>query len=487
MVSEKFRHQLRQEIEKWQAEGLIDRTLGDRLADRYGFSELESSARNRFITILLGLGSILVGLAVITLVAANWQVWSRQFKVALLMGLFVGINATGFYLWRSRDDCWRSRLGKGLLLLGALILGANLALMSQMFHQSGEVYQLYLIWGLGVLAMAHSLRLTFLGIVAVILTAIGYTLGIFDSWGWFSAVPRDPFSNFQFAFQHLPLLVSFLFIPLAYWCRSRWLFGLATLLIIYALEVNFPLFLDDFYNFSAISGGIMVAIACCLPPALLWAYRDSLWGAGDRGVSFNPITRYLAIFGLTLLFYLFSFHGFWEIPYYPSDRVEITGDDWVNLLDLLLLVGLTIWAWWRLGYEGENRSRWRLDRPSRSIAGAIVLSAFLIGANVSSDGWQTLPNDSWGILVSLFKAIGVLIFNGLLFALAIGLIRHSLTTGKRLGFWWGIIAIAVQVLSRMLEYNFGLFFKAIILLICGIGVIMAGLWFERYVRTFNAE
>ncbi|MGL6344691.1 MAG: DUF2157 domain-containing protein, partial [Waterburya sp.] len=66
MVSEKFRHQLQKEVEKWQAEGLIGADLSQQLAQRYQFNNLEISARNRFVVILITFGSILLGLAAIT-------------------------------------------------------------------------------------------------------------------------------------------------------------------------------------------------------------------------------------------------------------------------------------------------------------------------------------------------------------------------------------------------------------------------------------
>ena len=307
MVSEKFRYQLRQEVEQWQAEGLINQQLYETLSHRYQFSALETSARNRFVMILLGLGSVLLGLAVITFVAANWQVWSRGVRVVLLLSLFVGVNTAGFYLWRYPTERWSSRLGQGLLLLGALILGANMALMSQMFHASGEVYQLYLLWGLGVVGMAYSLRLTLLGILAVILIGIGFTLGMPELFR-----PGE-YSLFQQVVQHLPLLASVIFVPLAYWCRSRWLFGLTAVLVVFALEMNLSQQVSVLlYLFTEIAG-MVAAIAFAVPPMLLWADRDSLWGLpSEEDNSFAPVARNLAIVFLSLLFYLFSFHSYWE-------------------------------------------------------------------------------------------------------------------------------------------------------------------------------
>ncbi|MEO1593528.1 MAG: DUF2157 domain-containing protein, partial [Cyanobacteria bacterium J06632_22] len=170
-MSAKFRQQLRQEAEQWRQDGWIDTELYQRLAERYHFTHLEPSANGRFVAILLGLGGILLGLGIITFVAANWQVWPRSFRVALLMALFIGVNVGGFYLWQHSA---LRRLGHGLLLTGGLVLGANMALMSQMFHQSGQAYELYFVWGLGVALMAYSLRLVSLGVLAWGVLAVGY-------------------------------------------------------------------------------------------------------------------------------------------------------------------------------------------------------------------------------------------------------------------------------------------------------------------------
>ena len=100
MISDKFRRELREQAKLWQAEGLIDTSFYQQLSERYQFNTLETASRNRFLSILMSLGGILLGIGVITFVAANWQVWSREVRVALLLSLFVAVNAAGFYLWR---------------------------------------------------------------------------------------------------------------------------------------------------------------------------------------------------------------------------------------------------------------------------------------------------------------------------------------------------------------------------------------------------
>ena len=82
---------------------------------------------------------------------------------------------------------------------------------------------------------------------------------------------------------------------------------------------------------------------------------------------------------------------------------------------------------------------------------------------------------------------GTIIFNLLLFTLAIMLISQSVNEGQRFNFWLGILLIILQIFSRMFEYNTGLILKAIALFICGIAAIMAGLWFERYLSNQNSN
>ncbi len=447
MLSDKFRRQLRQEAEQWRTEGLIDASVYEQLSDRYQFSDLEAAASNRFIVILLSLGSVLLGLAIITFVAANWQAWSRELRVILLLSGFIGINTAGFYLWRRPTERWQRRLGQGLLLLGALALGANMALLSQLFHQSGLLYQLYLIWGLGILAMAYSLRLKFLGLLSALLIGLGYLQGKPE----FVAIGE--FSWLRLMVQHMPVLAGLMFIPLAYWCRSRWIFRVGAILVVFSLESN--LIRLNLLGSSA----WMAAIAYALPPALLWGYSDSPWNVPPIAQSFNRIARTLAIIFLSVLFYFLSFYGLWITSFAQSPK-DIALLPLPLLVDILILGSLTIWEWVRLLR--------RVNRTTILVASMIAISALI---------------PFWHLSIGRIAIAAVLIFNLLLFLLAVGLVREGLAQGERRFFWGGMVLLTLQIFSRMLEYNTDLLFKSLVLFLCGLGVIAAGLWFERYLRS----
>lgn len=468
MASEKFRRQLHHESEQWRSEGLIDAALYERLAERYQFDRLEGEASNRFVAILIGLGAVLLGLGAVTFVAANWQVWPRTFKAILLFSCFVGVNAAGFYLWRKPSTHGgQQRLGQGLLLLGALLLGANLGLMSQMFHQSGNWYELLLVWGLGVAAMAYSLRLAPLGVLALILVCLGYAV----SWGS-SSIWRE-ISGTSLVIQHLPLVVSLVFVPLAYWCRSRVIFGLSAIAIAVSLTFNLK-------PYTAWSVGWILAIAFVLPPALLWSYSTDLWQIPPRGRqrlssrfspsggaahldAFQPISRSLAVWFLSILFFVFAFRGWWDSN--PSnDAIRLQDWSWFPLIDAVILAIVAGLGWFQL------QSQFRLGHPqerrinSGAIAVFLLVTALLLIAHTSL------------IQVSVLL---VLAFNAMLFLLALGLIGDGLALAHRSTFWGGMVLLILGIISRTLEYDTGLLLKAIVFAVCGVGVILAGLRFER--------
>lgn len=475
MTSEKFRRLLRQEAASWQTDGLITASQYDQLAQRYQFQSLDTDSRNRFVVILMGLGGILLGLGIITFVAANWQAWPRSVKLALLLGLLISSNTAGFYLWQGsssvlpQSSAWKQRLGHGLLLLGALTLGANLALVGQLFHQSGSAYGLCLIWGIGVWLMAYSLRLVSLGVLSSLLLGIGYWLGLYDM-SRFGILP--PWIGLM---QAMPLLAGGLFIPLAYRCQSRVIFGLGAIAVVSSLEVvlfDLSFALPQFL-------GVVLALMLTLIPALLWGYDERLWrsrSAASLGQpSFQAIAQNLAILSLAIAYYGFSFH--WSWPEFSESRAlwgSANLAQWPVLLGLSLAIALllTIVEWVDLGWPRRSGRLWRLDQTS-----SVILVFLLVTALLPVWHWQIQP-------ISVFAT---LMMNFLLFLLAMGLMREGLGEGQRRIFWSGLVLLVLQIVSRTLEYNTSLLFKALVLGLCGVGIILVGLWFERYVHRFDSS
>ncbi|CAD5933195.1 DUF2157 domain-containing protein [Planktothrix rubescens] len=466
MVNEKFRRQLRHEAKLWQEEQIIDDSVYQQLANRYQFNHLETAASSRFVMILIGLGAILLGLGVITFVAANWQDWSKTVKVILLLSLFIGVNATGFYLWQQPSDSFevgrKQKLGQGLLLFGALILGANIALMGQIFHQSGSVYELFLVWGIGVLAMSYSLQLTSLGFLGLLLYGMGYWSGASNLYS------PQPFSILHLFLEHTPLIAGFLFIPLAYRCQSRVLFIMTLLILIPALQISIlPLLNSD------LPEGLIFAIMFIFTPALLWSYDDILWPMIDSR-PFQPSARTLSIIQLSIVFFGLSFNGVWNDLLQNNSNNSVFMSNFL-LIDFYIFLGIVLWQWFQLIKPGAiHPNRWGFDSVTSVIAGFLGLTGFIF---------------FWHLQINLIPEIATFLFNVQMFTLATGLIRIGLAQTQRFAFWGGMILLVTQIMSRTFEYNTELILKAFVFTLCGVGVILAGLWFERHLlaaaRTQN--
>ncbi|WP_027254631.1 DUF2157 domain-containing protein [Planktothrix agardhii] len=466
MINEKFRRQLRHEAKLWQEEQIIDDSVYQQLATRYQFNHLETAASSRFVMILIGLGSILLGLGVITFVAANWQDWSKELKVILLLSLFIGVNTTGFYLWKQPSDTLevgrKQRLGQGLLIFGALILGANIALMGQIFHQSGSAYELFLVWGIGVLVMSYSLQLTSLGFLGLLLYGIGYWTGTFNLFS------LQPFSILHLILEHTPLIAGFIFIPLAYRCQSRVLFIMTLLILIPALQISiFPLFNSD------LPLGLLFAISSIFTPALLWSYDDTLWPTIDSRL-FQRSAQTLSIILLAGLFFSLSFNGVWNDIFGDNSDNSMLISNFI-LIDFVIFLGILFLQWFQLIKPGAiHPNRWGFDSVTSVIAGFLGLTGFIF---------------FWHLQINSIPEIATFLFNVQMFILATGLIRIGLAQTQRFAFWGGMILLVSQIMSRTFEYNTELILKAFVFTLCGVGVILAGLWFERHLlaaaRTQN--
>ncbi|MDJ1179850.1 DUF2157 domain-containing protein [Roseofilum sp. BLCC_M91] len=452
-MAEKFRRQLRQEAQIWKSEGLISEEIYTQLSHRYQFDRLEEAASNRFIAVLVGLGAVLLGLGAITFVAANWQGWPRSLKIALLLFSLITSHSLGFYLWRFPSEQWQHRFGQGLLLLGTLLLGASLGLMSQMFHLDGPIYQLYLIWGLGVTGLAMSLRTPLLGFVSFVLMALAYGSSL-DDWLAPGGLP-----GIAGMLQHAPLITGVVGIGLARWWNSRVIFTL--MMVAFIPTVWIQLAAIGVWTVPLV---VKVTLGLTLPPAFLWGYDDRAIAFGNfNHRPFQPIARRLALLLIALQLYLFSFHAWWN-GWATWDRIDDTLGGWRLSLDILALVGLTLWQWFQFSQSRRSGDRWRLDNSSLLVLNLLAITCALF---------------LWHSLIYPLPIFAPLIINIQIFLLAITFIRRGLKWGTRLGFWSGLVLLTGQIISRMLEYDTGLLLKSIVFILCGLGVMAAGFWFEK--------
>jgi uncharacterized membrane protein len=467
MIFNNFYRKLRQEAQLWRDEGIISSSQHEQIAKRYQLNNLEESTRDGFSIIAIAIGGLLLGLGVMTLVGANWQGWSREVKFILLMSLFLSTAITGFLTWREptlttnqskKSQQSKRILGEALLILSAFILGATLMLMGQIFNISSSASELFLAWGFGVLVMAYSLSLNSLGIMAIILIQIGYWIGIGDLW----SVPGEV-NWARLAVRHMPLLSWLLFVPLAYICRSRWIFGMGVLAFILSLEYNLnPLPLLTFSDVIPWTASFALA----LPPALLWSYDDLLFPTVNYRL-FQPLARNLGLICFGVVFYLLSFRWQWQAVDFSYDQPNNFSNVFQSLpiIDLGILSGLAVLQWLFLVRHRNSPLR-------REVFFKIVIITTFLAFILMTPFWHQA--------ITRITELGIFIFNILLAILAWGLIQEGLKLRNRNAFWCGMLLFTLQIISRVLEYNTDVLFRALVFASCGYSLIAAGLWFERH-------
>ncbi|MDF2626533.1 MAG: rane protein [Symbiobacteriaceae bacterium] len=138
---------LQTEADRWVRDGLINAEQRSAIVGLYPAPG--AGGRERTILIFTLLGSLLVGAGVILFFAANWPGLSAATKVAAVLVGVLGAYGSGYYLQFMRGDY--PRLGHSLIVLGALLYGAGIWLVAQIFHLDSHFPTGFLLWGVGLL------------------------------------------------------------------------------------------------------------------------------------------------------------------------------------------------------------------------------------------------------------------------------------------------------------------------------------------------
>ena len=158
----------------WVTDGLISEAQRQLLLARY-------PQQAPALGLLPILGSVLVGLSGLSVVAAHWQGLPTALRLALLLGSLVGSYGAGsYFLRRGNPD-----LGHGLIGLGLILFGASIILTSQLFQLVGYDASGLVAWvvaGVGLSYVYGSRLLVLLTVLigAAVQTYCVESLGIFS-------------------------------------------------------------------------------------------------------------------------------------------------------------------------------------------------------------------------------------------------------------------------------------------------------------------
>ena len=428
-VSNLFRKRLRQELDIWQTEGILNGEQARQISLRYKLDQLKTESLGTFLLTLYIVGAVLIAGGVVSFVAAHWASIGQWTKVSLIISAMLASHIVGFYLWPVSGK--RPRLGHSLIVLGTLIFGANIGLLAQIFHIHSSYYNGFGAWAIGAIVMAYVLRSTPNALIALIMSFVWFC-------GWLG--------DYSHAFGYYPFVVAAVFLPFAYLKRSKLVFALTLL----AIGISVPLY-------TAInSEQFWVWCLSMLAIGLLF-YAWGLFSVRTKNFTdFGLPACVLGVFALALLTHLLSFHSLSEEL--DFDKLDGRYLHWIVLLAAISAVALVMWL--------RAMKVLLTDASMRPLALSVALTGLLVCV----------------VLVLQDHIISVILANLALVLLAVGLTWSAIVVEDRRLFWLGILLFAVGILSRFLEYDTGLTAKAAAFIICGAGLIYGGIKFENYLR-----
>lgn len=150
------------------SKGIISRETAEAIQAYY--SQKENSPNNRLYIAFGILGSLLVGLGIILMLAHNWDQLSRLTKTIIaFLPLLLPQMLVWFTLTKKRESVAWSESSAVLLTLG---IGTTISLVSQIYHIPGDIDSFLLTWILLSLPLIYLLSSS----AASLLSIIGITL-----------------------------------------------------------------------------------------------------------------------------------------------------------------------------------------------------------------------------------------------------------------------------------------------------------------------
>ena len=169
-----YRKRVERDLTRWRDQGWV--TPAGETAIR---GELGAGARGPGLAGALSiLAAVLIGFAVMSFVAANWQDMPRLARLVLLFSaLAASYGLAGTFFQRGMDI-----FGHAATLLGVSVFGASIMLIAQMYHMDGNPPDAVLTWAGGALLAGVALRSN---------PALAAAMALVALWGGWESMQRD--------------------------------------------------------------------------------------------------------------------------------------------------------------------------------------------------------------------------------------------------------------------------------------------------------
>lgn len=173
-----YRDRVKADLDRWIGAGLVSADKREAI-----LATLPDARRLDAATALAWVGGVLLGIAVIAFVAANWDAIPKLARFALILATYLGFAAAG--AWSAQRQ--RPMLSNILLTIAALVFAAAIGLTGQIFDIAGDPRSASYGAAIAAFALGIAGRSTGAATVGLVFTA----LGDFNGQHWFSGLDSD--------------------------------------------------------------------------------------------------------------------------------------------------------------------------------------------------------------------------------------------------------------------------------------------------------
>jgi len=407
------------EISELINEGIISKEIAEKIKNYY--KNKDDNSANRLFVIFGVLGSILVGLGIILIIAHNWDELSRATKTSFaFIPLIAGQLLAGFSLFKKQNNtAWREASSAFLFFM----IGASISLISQIYNIVGNLSGFLLIWMLLAIPLVYIMKssiTSLLYIAAITYYAVesGYSYyhpSLFNYY-WILLVLILP--NYYLLYKRSPKSNYFTF--------HNWLIPISLIISLGIISHNFEELL--FVAYISLFG-------------LFYLIGNTDFFSNNK--LFNNSFKILGSLGTISLLLTFSFEWFWKDlrdPNFILDGVYSSPEFIVSVIISFIAVYLLF-----------KQIKQRNIKP---ISFVFILFFLIFFLNIS-------------------YSLSVILINIIVFAIGVLTIREG-AGQNHLGILnYGLLVITSLIICRFFDVDLSFIFRGLLFIFVGVGFFVA--------------
>ncbi len=169
-----LKNDIAREAVEWVQEDIISTAQAEKICNRYDVDYHQAKSRSFAYNVLIGLAYLFIGLAVITLLGANWDDIPR----ALRMWSLITITMATQGLALRQHLAGEPKKAAGIFFLGNLFYGASIILIAQIYHLGEHMPDGVFWWALGCLPIAVLINSPWVMLQSALLAIVWFMLEV---------------------------------------------------------------------------------------------------------------------------------------------------------------------------------------------------------------------------------------------------------------------------------------------------------------------